>query len=414
MTSLAMNAQTTRETMLEDPLKCAGVYMPYPREVWNHTPVPEGYKAFYISHYGRHGSRYLINESDYTNTLNALTNAQNANLLTPLGIETLQKVKQAYGEASGRAGELSPLGYIQHRQIASRLLDECSSAFDDDAVVTATSTTKMRCAHSMFAFVQQIKEFNPHLSIPMESSSRNMFYMSYNNTEAQAFNSADAPWLPTLENFKKKLTTPDRLFAQLFTDTEEAADIISPDKLMWGLYWIAVDLPNMECDANLLDIFTPEELFNLWQVFNYEFYTRNSCNPINNGVFLESAKNLLSNVLMTTDQYINSGQHGATLRFGHDSTLIPLAGLLGFPTASRRESNPDELYKSYADYRVSPMGSNIQIRLYQNEQGDIIAKFLLNESEVSLPDTPTDKYPYYNWSDARATLQHILETPLTK
>ena len=50
------------------------------------------------------------------------------------------------------------------------------------------------------------------------------------------------------------------------------------------------------------------------------------------------------------------------------------------------------------------------MRLYRNQDGEIIAKFMLNEREMPLPDTPTDIYPYYRWKDARATLQRLLET----
>ncbi|MDE7385734.1 MAG: histidine-type phosphatase [Muribaculaceae bacterium] len=409
---LTINAQTTREAMLADPLKCAGVYAPYPDTVWQLTPVPDGYEPFYVSHYGRHGSRYLINETDYTNVFNALGKAREAGALTPRGLEVYDIVAAATEEARGRAGELSPLGYRQHHDIASRLLDECAPAFSDGADVTATSTVRMRCAYSMFSFVSRLKEFNPGLDIPLESGSRHMYYMSYNNPAAQAFNDAGAAWQSTLRDFKQSQTRPDRLMAALFTDPDKAADYIAPADLMWGLYWIAIDLPNMECDASLFDIFTPDELFDLWQVFNYEFYTRNSCNPINNGVFLESAKSLLANIIDNADAYIADGRHGATLRFGHDSTLIPLAGLLGFATASGRESDPARLYHTYADYRVSPMASNIQIRFYRNADGDILVKFLLNESETALGDTPTDNYPYYKWSDARATLLNILNTPV--
>lgn len=409
---MAVNGQTTREAMLADPLKCAGVYTPYPDSVWQLTPVPDGYEPFYVSHYGRHGSRYLINETDYTNVFNALDKARKAGALTTRGLEVYDIVAAATEEARGRAGELSPLGYLQHRDIASRLLDECAPAFDGNADVTATSTVRMRCAHSMFSFVERLKEQFPTLNIPLESGSRNMHYMSYNNPEAQAFNDADASWQSTLRDFKKSQTHPDRLMGELFIKPGNAGKFIAPSDLMWGLYWIAIDLPNMECDASLFDIFTPQELFDLWQVFNYEFYTRNSCNPINNGVFLESTKSLLANILDNADKYIAEGKHGATLRFGHDSTLIPFAGLLGFATASGRESDPAKLYQTYADYRVSPMASNIQMRFYRNADGDVIVKFLLNESETALADTPTDNYPYYKWSDARATLQNILNNPV--
>ena len=52
-------AQKSREQM-------AGVYYAYPvPQNISYTKVPDGYHAFYISHYGRHGSRWLTSDSRY-------------------------------------------------------------------------------------------------------------------------------------------------------------------------------------------------------------------------------------------------------------------------------------------------------------------------------------------------------------
>ena len=58
-------AQTTRERVLADPSLAAGVYRPYPTEVAEQTPVPKGFEPFYISHYGRHGSRFIEFNSEF-------------------------------------------------------------------------------------------------------------------------------------------------------------------------------------------------------------------------------------------------------------------------------------------------------------------------------------------------------------
>jgi hypothetical protein len=56
------------------------------------------------------------------------------------------------------------------------------------------------------------------------------------------------------------------------------------------------------------------------------------------------------------------------------------------------------------------MASNVQIIFFKNKSNDVIVKFMLNEREVHIPAT-TDKFPFYNWTDARAALQKILDTP---
>ena len=404
--SASLSAQTSEDVMLAKPALCACVYLPYPDSVAALTPAPEGYKPFYISHYGRHGSRYLINESDYTRPLAIFAEADRNGNLSELGQDVYKRLQVLADEAAGRAGELSPLGYEQHRGIASRLYADCPEVFADGAEVTALSTNKMRCAHSMFAFVGQLQQLNPSLSVDLESSARNMYFMSYNSPEASYFNRADGPWAAPAAQCNAEKTRPERLMASLFNNP----GAVDGSEVMWKLYWVAVDAPNMSSGVGLYDIFTPQELFDLWQVFNYEFYTRNSCNPINEGLFTDSAKNLLTNILDQADEYVNNSRRGASLRFGHDSTIIPFAGLMHFPTADGNESDPSKLYLTYADYRVSPMCSNIQLRFYRNDAGDVLVKFMFNEAEVPIP-CETDIYPYYKWEDARAAIKYLLDTP---
>lgn len=45
-----------------DPQKAGGIYLAYPVTTDSLPPVPGDYKPVYISHYGRHGSRWAINE----------------------------------------------------------------------------------------------------------------------------------------------------------------------------------------------------------------------------------------------------------------------------------------------------------------------------------------------------------------
>ena len=49
------------EQVKSDPRKAAGMEGPHRFEIPAPTPAPRGYKPFYSSHYGRHGSRYAWN-----------------------------------------------------------------------------------------------------------------------------------------------------------------------------------------------------------------------------------------------------------------------------------------------------------------------------------------------------------------
>ena len=64
------NAQTTKEEIFTSLEKSGGVNFVYPYHTNKYTEAPKGYLPFYISHFGRHGSRYLTNENDYLSVLN--------------------------------------------------------------------------------------------------------------------------------------------------------------------------------------------------------------------------------------------------------------------------------------------------------------------------------------------------------
>ena len=59
-------AQTVRELIRENPSYAACNYHIYPDTITaTMTPPPGNKKPFYLSHYGRHGSRYINSRSGY-------------------------------------------------------------------------------------------------------------------------------------------------------------------------------------------------------------------------------------------------------------------------------------------------------------------------------------------------------------
>ena len=58
--SVGAAAQTSKREMYGNPYRNGSTYFAYPGPVQKAlTPAPAGYEPFYISHYGRHGSRYM-------------------------------------------------------------------------------------------------------------------------------------------------------------------------------------------------------------------------------------------------------------------------------------------------------------------------------------------------------------------
>ena len=81
-----------------------GVMHPYPDSPGVETPVPAGFKAFYISHFGRHGSRYLSLEKEVMPALKPLVAAQEEGALTMAGEQLLQMVRELHSESVGMWG----------------------------------------------------------------------------------------------------------------------------------------------------------------------------------------------------------------------------------------------------------------------------------------------------------------------
>ena len=398
--------QTSRKEVYSDLRSTGGVYRAYPTDIPAQSAPPAGYEAFYISHYARHGSRYLISEKDYTKTLNLLQAAHDASALTPLGEDVLSRVKLIYEDARGRGGALSSLGVKQHRGIAERMYAHYPELFAKAEGITARSTTVVRCVLSMVAFCERLKELRPELEIEKESCDRYMGYLNYHTEESNAFNSHENPWYQEYREFRKANTDPDRLIKSLFKDSSYAG---KPDVTMKQLYAIASDIQDTELEGvTLYDIFTPEELFNLWQVGNYKNYVVDGPSPLSGGLKLANARTLLENVLDTADEVIASGCCSATFRFGHDGNVIPFAGLLHLDGCYGEETDPAKVYKVWSNFKVTPMAANIQIIFFRNAStGDVLVKFMLNETEKAIPLT-TDLFPFYHWNDVRAYYKTLL------
>ena len=93
----------------------------------------------------------------------------------------------------------------------------------------------------------------------------------------------------------------------------------------------------------------------------------------------------------------------ATLRFGHEVCVMPLACLLELGQCGARVENLDTLDNVWRNYRIFPMACNVQLIFYRpkkGKEGDILVKALLNEREVSMPGQPVTG-PYYRWADVR-------------
>jgi hypothetical protein len=405
-------AQTTQQELFDTPEKTAGVYYAYPdKDIVAYTPAPKGYEAFYISHFGRHGSRYLISDAEYKDVINLFEDANKSGVLSDLGKDALKRLQQLWTEVEFRGGDLSPLGQREQRGIAERMYAHYPKVFTKDAQIEANATTVLRVVLSMDAFCERIKEFNPNLQISRNAGIKWQQYLNYHTKEAIAFRSAKDTWKEEFLKFETKHTNPDRLVNSLFSDSDYIIKKVNPDDLMKKLFAIAGGMQNTETKLSFYDLFEKQELFDLWQTNNYRLYVNDANSALNNGIMFENQKPTLKNILENANKIIASKGKGATLRFAHDGNIIPLAMLLHLDGSYNSVADPNKFYEAWSSFKIAPMAGNIQIVFFRKPKSDdVLVKFLLHEKEILVPTIKTDKAPYYHWKDVEAFYNSLLSS----
>ena len=402
-------AQTTQEEIYSNIEKSGSVYYAYPDINESYTPAPKGYKPFYISHYGRHGSRYLIGDNDYLTIMETLAKADSVGFLTETGKDVRKRLDIVWKDAEGQGGELTPMGYRQHRGIADRMYHNFPEVFKGQRQISARSTVVVRCVLSMTAFCETLKGLNPKLEFTYGSGERYMRYLNHWNKEAREFTSDQSAWRADYRQFRKEHIRPERLMKLLFTNQNYVKQHINAEDLMMGLYWVASDMQNTELDLSFYDLFEKEELFNIWQVINYGHYVCNGTCPWGKEIVQRTFIPLLENILNSADEAINNTSVAATLRFGHDGNVMPLTGLLQLENCYNEENNSADFYKVWSDFKIVPMAANVQMIFFRKDKSDdILVKFMLNEKEVSIP-LESDVKPYYHWKAVEKFYRNKIE-----
>lgn len=400
---------TAREQIAREPGKSGGIYYAYPYNDDVMPSIPAGYKPVHVSHYGRHGSRWLIKTWEYDEVLNCLDSAHHAGVLTPSGEDVYERMKVISEHARGHKGELSSLGARQHRGIAERMAWRFPFMMADSARITAYSSIEPRCIISMAAFSERLKELNPTLQVERHASPGDMDFISYSNAETREINDEKSPWWRDLEKWRNDRLDAGRLNRELFTDTTFVSD---PKRFVWLLHDVAVDCQDSEPGVELLDLFTPDEMYALWSALNYKMYYIQGNNPRTQGAGPRSAANLLEHFINDVDSALTAERPGrtATLRFGHDTALMRLLALMQVNGADASIENPEDYAAGWNDFYLTPMAANLQVILLTSTAGEEpLVMIRHNERPARLPLTSQDG-GYYRWSDVRTLWHNNIKT----
>lgn len=373
--------------------RMGGIYYAYPvPPVDCFAPAPEGYRLVCLSHYGRHGSRWMTSDKRYEWLWKQF---EDEKLLTRWGRGVRSRLKKICDNARGNGGQLSPVGVRQQQGLAARMAFRFPQMFGSESRVTARSSVVRRCRKSMEAFVEEMKALGIGARISMRTDSADMQWVSHESPDEMLLKlQTDKSWtLPT-----------HRLLASLFRHPETIADTA---RLFSELYAVASDLQDVDLPGvSLYDLFTPDEMRYCYQRSCREMRYENGWNLANHGIPAQCAANLWGNIVLCADSVLASGKPGVTLRFGHDTALYRLLSLLGASPVVDGSLNLEDLV---------PMAANLQMLFYRNRQDSVVVAFYLNERPMSLhgvhPAFTLDTWnvPFYSWTVLKRHLQHYLD-----
>lgn len=401
--ALPLAACGPRETLvplpagIEDNLFRTGVNTnPYEYFPQAETPVPAGYKPFYISHYGRHGSRSDWGGPHYEKVIEAYTRAHEAGVLTEEGEKAFGMIQEIYRLHNDMNGRLTPRGAREHRAIAGRMYDKYKDVFKNGKV-RAVSSTVPRCIVSMAACTGEILSRNPRQDIGWDTGERFMEYCSSND-----------PWDVTQEAYKlimehAESVEPDTVcFAsRVFTDMDAARAAIghSMKEALEGTMAFAAISGAFDQDETLLNLFDVKDLEHYARNVSLNLFLR-QCNSAEFGdrrMAVAEVGNFVDDVIAKADEAIAGGPVAVDLRFGHDYQLLAVCSRIGIQGIGERLTKEEAV--NWPGWLYSPFAGNLQMIFYRNAASEVLVKFYINERETGL--LGLEGGPYYKWEDVK-------------
>ena len=380
--------------------------------------APKGYKPFYISHYGRHGSRHEAHGVNVSGTIDIFDKANEMGLLTAKGKEVRAYLHKIGETHANRYGELTRIGFEQHKGVARRMYQRFKPVFFEGAIVESRSSSYGRCILSMTAFNESLKECQPMLETRMSASDSDkaitrplMKFLKDARYQGKFIVSEDA-WAQELNRWLAKQDFSHSI-NQCFTNIEPLLGEFNGCSayLMIDLYKRLGAMRNVGWyDRTIIDsVFSADERYLVYLFENYRWYCRYATTSVENGYkrFAPMAA-MINDIIAQADNAIEGKNSAvANLRFGHDYYILALLAILNcneYPS-NLDISNVEALADKWASYKVVTMASNLQFVFYRSKkEADVLVRILENENDITLPIESTTA-PFYKWSDVRNYLQ---------
>lgn len=368
------------------------------------TPAPKGYKPFYITHYGRHGSRYSWTDKTYKVLHTVFTNAHTEGVLTPLGEEFYRKYEDFYELPLMNTGYLTQLGFEQHKKIGEFMYDSFPEVFKDGRRVEVLSSTAQRCIVSMSSFCLSLKGRNPKLDINQTSDVFHMSIITPTNAPGgpkfYKMPSIDSIKLEKVQDFNARKINASEIYARFFTDTSFISRQEDKGQFLSCLHSFLSGYRNYSEEPIFDGTLSQEQIVGLWETGNYgsfygDIFSRYFQIP------------LLEDFISKAQDAFDDPARAADLRFGHDYILEAFTCLLNLNGCGTIPETADEAKYWFQNYNI-PMAATVFFAFYRNRADDILFKVIWNEKEATLPQLNPVSGCYYKWSDFISWTESLL------
>ena len=370
------------------------------------TPPPEGYRPFYVSHYGRHGSRRINAHNGLHSewVRKVLEEAEKSGNLTPLGSELLADVVRLDEANAGFQGELTQRGVEEHRRLARRMAARTPEVFAPGRRVDCRATRAPRCLLSMANFTLALSAAAPGLEVSYATGERIHVMLT-----GLAF--ADQKWRKRHKSAGNRVFAREvdsaRLLKSLFADPSKVGKFDTPYEFSHRLFVCASSCQCIVSEIGDLDLwryFTEDEVKTL-------FRCQSAMDLVAIGNAAEfrdevpgAASTVAQDILDRAERAIADPSVAADLRFGHDSGIWPVAGFLQLEGPG--DCCPmEEAWEKCPSWKYMCMATNMQMVFFRNADGDVLVKTLWNERETRVRGLKAKSGPYYSWPDLKAHIK---------
>ncbi len=364
-------AVSAKGLILEKPSRSGGCLHAYEPLDTLFSSTPDGYEPFYISHFGRHGSRFAGSEEDFAvidelmkySDSNPIAAAESRKVaLSQTGEQLLSDLIALKQYSESRYGQLTRRGAWEHRSICRRMYSHYPQVFSNPerTRVIAVSTNSGRVIASKKNFLEQLASFAPDLEVSDYTAKdtfeypaavlatsgysmskevrRNERFPDTGEYTAQLMKGFDSRRLRSLlftfSNNDSSLESNDRNTAlkQMTALPEAGQDELIDDSIFsriqsCGRHYECIGdtlVPNFE------KYFTAEELYYLWTRETLIWYAHScACEGADHTRMHYYGAGILKTIIEEADSAIAGNSVAANLRFSHDTYLYPLLALMG-------------------------------------------------------------------------------------